>query len=567
MRLLWGFVFVLSWVFSAMAQMPHEVLVIANQSSAGSLEVANAFMERRGIPADNLVRLAIPESVYGGRANCNPDTFEELIWIPVQKEVVSRQLEDQILAWVYSTDFPIRIKTDASDRRQVSICGQTFLKNRRVEGALIEEGKYHSPIFAGPNERLRLLFPSCSLGALKSGLGSRVGEDDAVERLRSGLGGRMPLPSMMLGYTGAGGSSLDSVLAVLERGQQADYQGRRAGLYFVTNSNVRSTCRDWQFASTKERLAERRVEVVVTNEFPVGASSIMGLLCGAEQVSPTEMGSFAPGAVAEHLTSWGAEFQRPQTKCTAWLDAGATATCGSVVEPYANANKFLSARFFEHYTAGCSVLESFYQSVASPLQQLFLGDPLARPYAPPVRVRLLGVNRLSEEPFRFRATATTPLRDVSWRYTFLLDGRVVEAASKVNSYRVNPVDLADGFHTLQCVAWVDHSVRFYGSDTKAFVVNRVGRALSISSDIKPLGAGVHGVQVMVDGADVPKRVRLISGAEVLDERRYDSELLLRFEESRVGDGVCRLQVVGVYADGMEVVSEPLVLTVFNSLNE
>jgi hypothetical protein len=66
---------------------------------------------------------------------------------------------------------------------------------------------------------------------------------------------------------------------------------------------------------------------------------------------------------------------------------------------------------------------------------------------------------------------------------------------------------------------------------------------------------------------VSQRFGLISGAEVLDEGRYDLELLLRFEESRVGHGVCRLQVVGVYADGMEVVSEPLVLRVFNSLNE
>ena len=96
MGLLWGVVFVLSLVFSSIAQMPHEVLVIANQSSAGSLEVANAFMERRGIPADNLVRLAIPESVYGGSATCDSDIFEALIWTPVQKAVVSRQLEDQI---------------------------------------------------------------------------------------------------------------------------------------------------------------------------------------------------------------------------------------------------------------------------------------------------------------------------------------------------------------------------------------------------------------------------------------------------------------------------------------
>jgi hypothetical protein len=163
--------------------------------------------------------------------------------------------------------------------------------------------------------------------------------------------------------------------------------------------------------------------------------------------------------------------------------------------------------------------------------------------------------------------ATTPVKNVLLRYTFLLDGRVVEAASESNSYRVNPVELADGFHTLQCVAWVDHSVRFYGSDTKAFVVNRVGRSLSISSDVKQVGAGVHGFEVVVDGSDVPERVRLVSGAEVLDERRYDSKMVLRFEESRVGNGVCRLQVVGVYADGMEVASEPVVLTVFDSLNE
>ena len=51
---------------------------------------------------------------------------------------------------------------------------------------------------------------------------------------------------------------------------------------------------------------------------------------------------------------------------------------------------------FEHYTGGCSALESFYQSVASPLQQLFW-DPLARPYVPLVRVRLLGAIELSKE--------------------------------------------------------------------------------------------------------------------------------------------------------------------------
>ena len=55
----------------------------------------------------------------------------------------------------------------------------------------------------------------------------------------------------------------------------------------------------------------------------------MGVWRGAK-ISPKDIGSYAPGAVAEHLTSWSAEFQRPQTKCTEWLEAGVTATSGSV---------------------------------------------------------------------------------------------------------------------------------------------------------------------------------------------------------------------------------------------
>ena len=137
------------------------------------------------------------------------------------------------------------------------------------------------------------------------------------------------------------------------------------------------------------------------NDFPGSSSSIMGLFCGAETVRPSDMGAFAPGAVAEHLTSWGAEFQRPQTKCTAWLDAGATATCGSVVEPYANANKFPSARFFEHYTGDAPYWKVFISRWHRRCSSFF-GDPLARPYVPLVRVRLLGAIELSKEPFRFR---------------------------------------------------------------------------------------------------------------------------------------------------------------------
>ena len=51
--------------------------------------------------------------------------------------------------------------------------------------------------------------------------------------------------------------------------------------------------------------------------------------------------------------------------------------------------------------------------------------------------------------------------------------------------------------------------------------------------------------------------------EVLDEQIYSADLLLKFEESRVGNGICNLQVIGIYDDGMEVASQPLIIKVFD----
>lgn len=550
-------------LINAFGQMPHEVLVIANQSSEDSLEVANYFIDKRQIPKNNLIKVEIPESIYGGRASCDPSVFEKLIWNPVQEEINKRNISHQIKAWIYSTDFPIRILSDEYDRRQISICGHTFLRNKGIGKSLIEDGKYHSPIFAGPNNRFRLLFPSCSLSVLKSGLGSKVSEEKVLDRLRVGLGSSMPLPSMMLGYTGEGGNTIDTVLSVLERGKLSDHNGLRSGFYFVTNNNIRSTCRAWQFSSAQESLHKRNITSVITNEFPKHSALVMGVLCGAKKVSPKDIGSYAPGAVAEHLTSWSAEFQRPQTKCTEWLEAGVTATSGSVVEPYANSDKFPSARFFEHYTAGCSVLESFYQSVACPLQQLFIGDPLARPYSPEVKVRLLGANKLIDQPFRYEVSASSKIKGVKWLYTFLLNGKEVLKDSHQNFYKVDPSILSDGYHTLQSIAMVDHAVRFYGSDIKEFFVNRLGRSLQLSSEVIELSSQVYGFKIKVNGLENPEFVRLIAGSEVLDEQIYSADLLLKFDESRVGNGICNLQVIGIYDDGMEVASQPLIIKVFD----
>lgn len=69
-----------------------------------------------------------------------------------------------------------------------------------------------------------------------------------------------------------------------------------------------------------------------------------------------------------------------------WLEAGATASYSTVVEPCSFPQKLPSptvAMF--HYTSGASAIEAYWKSVAWPGQGVFIGEPLAKPFAPLLR--------------------------------------------------------------------------------------------------------------------------------------------------------------------------------------
>ncbi len=542
----------------AWAQMPHEVLLLVNRQSPASLLVANTYAAARQIPQQNMVYLDVPESIYGGTATITPEQFTRLIWEPANAAAAARGLEQQILAWVYSVDFPIRVRTAEQDRRQMSVGGLTFLRNQIPELDLVEHGTYLSPLFLGPNAQLDLSLTSLSLRQFRAGLGEEGTVPDAVQYLERGLGDEMPLPSMMLGYLGENGTDVQTVLDTIQRGTRSDFRGARSGIYLVqTEDEKRSLPRESLFYPTVNELGQRGVTAVVTNSLPAGAENVMGILTGAAQVDPSAIKSFAPGAMAEHFTSWSAEFQKPQTKMTEWLKAGATGSAGMVVEPYNNANKFPTARFFAHYCAGTTMLESFYLCIASPLQNLLLGDPLARPYALRVGVRILGMDELTED-FTYIAKAESRLSNAEYRYLFLLDGKPLGGASDDSSAWISTAMLADGYHELRAIAWPQYPVDFGGMAEKAFTVDKLGRSVEIeSAKIVKTGSYTHAVPIRIGGMQIPKTVRLVCGALVLDEQEYAKDVTLTLDEKRAGEGPNRVQVVAVYADGMEVASAPL----------
>ena len=422
---------------SAWALGPHELLVLVNTNSMESVRVAEAFADARGVPQANLVPLGLPVDGDLTPHTLSPREFTDLIWTPATQAVAARGIGDHILAWVYSTAFPTTISTEPP----LSLQGITFVRNVLPKGEQVRKGQYLSVLYTGPS-------PGRALQRLS----------ETFDVSARNLDDRMPLPSMMLGYTGARGNSEAEVMACIQRGVEADGTAPDGKVWIVTSSDVRSKAREWQWPGAEAALAALDVATVRTTVFPEGARGVLGVTMGARSVNPESL-SFRPGAMAEHFTSFAGAFGVPtQTKLSAWLRAGATSSSGTVAEPYALWPKFPSASFFVHYARGCSMIESYFQSIASPLQILLVGEPLASPWKPAATLDLgdLGARPLSGTVAIEPKVETADRYQYYSTYTVLVDGRLHASGHRVQ-FRTRQV--TDGKHRLRVVAYLVGLVR------------------------------------------------------------------------------------------------------------
>ncbi|MFC1453054.1 TIGR03790 family protein [Verrucomicrobiota bacterium] len=440
---------------------PHELLVLYNTESAGSVRVAREFAAARQVPGSNLVGLELPRKATESPSTISRRVFTRLIWEPATLAVAERGIGDHILAWVYSVDFPIRIEGNPP----ISIQGLTFLRDVPPGPEEARTGTYASPLFGGPDSR-----------------GWEGHHSQSFDVLADWLRDDMPLPSMMLGYVGERGNEPREVLECVRRGVSSDGTYPTGTVYFVTGDDVRARCRQWQYPLVARELGTMGVKAVVGPDFPEGATDVLGLMAGAAFVRPGRCKSYLPGAMAEHLTSAAAVFHNPhQTKLTAWIRAGATASAGTVTEPRSIWSKFPNARFFVHYAAGCCMMESFYQSVRCPLQILIVGEPLARPWGAGGRLVLDGIEEsrgTTGLDIRARVESDSPGR--FGRFLFLLDGKTAKRGTDA-SLEADCSGLTDGQHTLRAVAYGTGLVRHQVFAVARFEV-RDGRIVDGAGD-------------------------------------------------------------------------------------
>lgn len=365
------------------------------------------------------------------------------------------------------------------------------------------------------------------------------------------LRGETYLISTLLAWTSGRGNSVREAIDCLRRSATADGTRPDGTIYYVLNSDVRSRTRMGEFPSALALLKELGVKAEVFKTegagFPRG-EKIAGIMAGSSDFSFEPSGSaLQPGAIAEHLTSFGGNLNEGcgQTGMTDWLRAGASGTSGTVTEPWAIAEKFPLAYIQVHYAKGYSLGEAFYQSVCGPYQLLIMGDPLTKPWARIPKVQLRGLadgDKVKGKVTIYPTVADNKATPVG-EWELFVDGKRQTTTLAGEELTLDTTQLPDGYHEVRVVAVTSDDTRTQGQARLTVICDNHGKsgtATLMSGATMRYGYPVK-VQVRAAGA---KAIVLAHNGRALATVR-DSSGTLSVDSRVLGTGPVTLQVVAM----------------------
>jgi uncharacterized protein (TIGR03790 family) len=183
------------------------------------------------------------------------------------------------------------------------------------------------------------------------------------------------------------GKNFADVKALIDRGIASDYSHPMGTAYLLKTSDKQRSVRSALFPSIRKAYNGLWQVETLQQDYIENKPDIMFYFTGKKHIKKINTNTFLPGAVADHLTSTGGILSgSKQMSSINWLKAGATGSFGAVVEPCNFIQKFPHPGIMMfYYLRGNTLIEAYWKSVAWPGQGIFIGEPLAKPFAYPVQ--------------------------------------------------------------------------------------------------------------------------------------------------------------------------------------
>jgi uncharacterized protein (TIGR03790 family) len=352
-----------------------ELGVIVNDQDPLSRQIADYYMARRRIPAENRIHVSLPPK--------------------------PKAISTEIFAAAYDA---IQQQTPAGVKAYALTWTRPYRVERMSIGTAITAGfdrAWASAKTCAPTRRSPL-FPQAD-------------QDAAVPASFR--------PTMVLAAT-----DFDSAKALIDRGLAADDSWPSGTAYLLETRDKARSVRSVFY----EDIAEKLGGLIKIEQLEADAlsdrSDVLFYFTGRTWVEDLDTLQFVPGAIADHLTSAGGVLppagepgqlaldpaeRHGQMSAIEWLNAGATGSYGTVIEPCNLLGKFPHPGLvMQSYLRGATLIEAYWRSVAMPGEGIFIGDPLASPFGGYRLVRSKGrlvLNTHALRPGRYRVeTASSP---------------------------------------------------------------------------------------------------------------------------------------------------------------
>ena len=306
-----------------------QLAVIYNAADRDSKAIARYYAQQRQIPDHHVISVSIDSPKR---------TLDEATFKRLYKEVNERT-STYVQAFVLAWTFPFRVEC-------MSITSAFAFGFERQHCASGCEPTAANPYFDSP---------------------TRVPYDDHDVR-----------PTMMLA-----GRTVEDVKNLIDRGVRSDYTQPVSSAYLVVTSDRNRNTRVQRYTMAKRIFAERYPVNIVETDGIRDVADVMFYFTGTTRVPYLAQVGFVPGALADHLTSTGGVLRGgKQMSVLKWIEAGATGSYGTVVEPCNFPQKFPDPPLaMKYYLNGETLIEAYWKSVYWPGQGVFVGEPLAQPFA------------------------------------------------------------------------------------------------------------------------------------------------------------------------------------------
>jgi uncharacterized protein (TIGR03790 family) len=391
------------------ALMPNEILVLVNRNAESSVGLAKFYMEKRGIPEENMLQLWVTD-----KEECTREAYEKKIAGPVREYLEENRGEKFIRCILIMHGLPLKIappaltgpeKEELEDLRKQ----QQALRKRAEE--FKKAGKEDSDLLKeeqkGIKERISSVGRTKQGASLDSELALVFYKDYSLEGWVPNpvfIGNRAKrlknMPRKVLMVSRLDGPSSETVRRMIDDSIEAEKNGLKGTSYFDAR---------WKKPNEEKRKAglkgyalydlsihlsgeivkkSGRTPVVINDKqelFQPGECPDAALYCGWYSLARyVDAFDWMPGAVGYHIASGECTtLKRPKSRvwCKMMLEKGVAATIGPVAEPYVQAFP-VPEMFFGLLVDGRWNLAECY-ALSNPFlswQMVLIGDPLYSPF-------------------------------------------------------------------------------------------------------------------------------------------------------------------------------------------